>query len=202
MAAATRYATATYEMDPLTMTHETPDADLPTWIERAGDLGAEARPIDPAAVATAEWVRMKCRYGCPDYDTSFACPPSSPTPSETRRVLDEYAAALLLRVAVATGGDAAEQSRRLSTIALTLERELFIAGCHKALAIIAGGFCKPCETRDCLPAGHCLFPDHARPSIAASGIDVFATSAAAGWPLHVVNDGDDPYRLFALILIR
>jgi predicted metal-binding protein len=189
-------------MDPATMTDEMPDIAFAPWIDRAGDLGAEARSIDPVAVATAEWVRMKCRYGCPDYGTSFACPPSSPTPSETRRVLGEYAAALLLHVAVAPGGDAAEQSRRLSDIALTLERELFLTGFHKAFAIIAGGFCKPCETRECLSAGHCLFPDHARPSIAASGIDVFATSAAAGWPLQVVNDGDDPYRLFALVLIR
>lgn len=184
------------------MTDETAETLLQPWTARAADLGAEARLIDPGVVATAEWVRTKCRYGCPDYGTSFACPPSSPTPSQTRRLLDEYAAALLLRVAVDRGGDSSEQSRRLSRIALTLERELFLAGFHKAFAVIAGGFCKPCDTRECLSAGHCLFPDHARPSIAASGIDVFATSAAAGWPLGVVRDGDDPYRLFALVLIR
>jgi predicted metal-binding protein len=147
-------------------------------------------------------VRMKCRYGCPDYGTSFACPPSSPTPAQSRRLLDEYAAALLLRVAVDSGGDAAEQSRRLSQVALTLERELFLAGSYRAFAVIAGGFCKPCDTRECLAAGHCLFPDHARPSIAASGIDIFATSTAVGWPLGVVRGSDDPYSLFALVLVR
>ncbi len=183
-------------------TDQTVGTLLAPWIARAADLGAEARRIDPCVVATAEWVRMKCRYGCPDYGTSFACPPSSPTPSETRRLLDEYAAALLLRVAVDPGGDAAEQSRRLSRIALTLERELFLDGFYQAFAIIAGGFCTPCDTRECLAAGRCLYPDHARPSIAASGIDVFATSAAAGWPLRIVRDGDDPYRLFALVLVR
>jgi predicted metal-binding protein len=184
------------------MIDESADVLIELWIARTAGLGAEARLIDPAVVTTAEWVRMKCLYGCPDSGTSFACPPASPTPAETRRLLDEFAAALLLRVAVSLGSDAAEQSRRLSRIALTLERELFLTGFHKALAIIAGGFCKPCDTRACLTAGHCLYPDHARPSITASGIDVFATAAAAGWPLQVVRDDADPYRLFALVLVR
>jgi predicted metal-binding protein len=183
------------------MTDVMPEMRLQPWAARAAELGAEARPIAPATVVTAEWVRMKCRFGCPDYGTSFACPPFSPTPSETRRLLDEYEAALLLRVAVEAGGDSSELSRLLSRKALTLERELFLAGFHKAFAVIAGGFCKPCGTRECLEAGHCLYPDHARPSIAASGIDVFATSAAAGWPLAVVGGDDEPYRLFALVLV-
>lgn len=33
--------------------------------ERAVAQGAKAaRPISPASVATAEWVRLKCQYGC------------------------------------------------------------------------------------------------------------------------------------------
>jgi predicted metal-binding protein len=183
------------------ITSET-NAGLEPWTARADELGAEARLVDPRDVTTAEWVRMKCRYGCPDYGTSAMCPPATPAPSETRRLLDEYTAALLLRVAVAAGDDAAEQSRRLSRIAMTLERELFLAGFHKAFAIIAGGFCSPCETRECLAAERCLFAERARPPMAASGIDVFATTAAVGWPLEVVRDDDHPYRLFALVLAR
>lgn len=182
-------------------THETTTGPLSAWIARADELGAEAKLVDPHDVATAEWVRMKCRYGCPDYGTSAMCPPATPAPTDTRRLLDEYAAALLLRVAVPAGDDAAQQSRRLSRIAITLERELFLAGFHKAFAIIAGGFCTPCRTRECLPAGRCLFAEHARPPIAASGIDVFATASAVGWPLGVVRDDGDPYRLFALVLV-
>ncbi|HJW74855.1 MAG TPA: DUF2284 domain-containing protein [Thermoleophilia bacterium] len=184
------------------ITSETTARALESWIARADKLGAEAKLVDPSNVATAEWVRMKCRYGCPDYGTSAMCPPATPAPEETRRLLDEYDAALLLRVAVPAGDDAAEQSRRLSCIAMTVERELFLAGFHKAFAIIAGGFCSPCDTRECLPAGCCLFAEHARPPMAASGIDVFATTAAVGWPLEVVSDGDHPYRLFALVLVR
>ena len=184
------------------MIDPTADALCEPWIARVADLGAEARLIDPSAVTTAEWVRVKCRYGCPDYGTSFMCPPASPAPAQTRRLLDEYATALLLRVAVVGGDDAPEQSRRLSRIALTLERELFLEGFHKAFAIIAGGFCSPCGTRECLAARRCLFPEHARPSITASGIDVFATAAAVGWPLDVVRNDADPYRLFALVLVQ
>ena len=59
------------------------------WVERAQELGAAgAALISPASVVTAQWVRLKCQYGCGLYGHCLTCPPHSPTPQLTRRLLD------------------------------------------------------------------------------------------------------------------
>jgi len=67
------------------------------FVRRACALGAkEAKIISPQQVFTAEWVRRKCQYGCDGYHGHLTCPPYSPTPQETRRILDEYETAILI----------------------------------------------------------------------------------------------------------
>lgn len=168
-------------------------------IAQAGRLGVEARPIASGQVVVAEWVRLKCRYGCSGYGKDLLCPPHTPTPTETRRVLDEYRQALLLRLEVAAGADVWEQSRRLTDVALTLERMLFLSGAHKAFAFTAGGYCRQCES--CEPGAGCRHSERARPPVTACGIDVFSTATNAGWPIEVVTDRDAPYQRFALVLV-
>ena len=46
--------------------------------------------IKPADIVTANWVRLKCQFGCKNYGTKLTCPPYSPSPEDTRKVLDEY----------------------------------------------------------------------------------------------------------------
>src|SRR5450759_5383681 len=49
------------------------------WCARAVELGADvATTIDPNKIVTAEWVRMKCLYGCDDNGSYRTCPPHSP----------------------------------------------------------------------------------------------------------------------------
>jgi predicted metal-binding protein len=170
---------------------------------RALALGASAAAvIAPAQVVTAEWVRMKCLYGGCTAGRCVTCPPHSPTPARTRALLDEYETVLLLRLDVppAQAGDWLVWSRRKAQIALDLERELFLGGCFKAFAI-AGG--RPCELAE---AGgrprECDCRELVRPGPAGSGIDVFTTSGNAGWPLGVVRGSEDPYHLFALVLVE
>lgn len=174
--------------------------DLTGWCERALELGAEAaRPLAPGLVVTAEWVRLKCQFGCDGYGQCRTCPPDSPTPGQTRRVLDEYSRAILLRVGPhAIYDEHDEHYVALRRAAVDLERELFLAGYHKAWSI-SNGPCDVCET--CDKDKPCLDPAHARPSMEACGIDVFATVRAAGWEIEVVRDRDDEYRFFALVLV-
>jgi len=54
------------------------------------------RLVNPQEVVTAEWVRLKCQYGCDGYGQSLTCPPYSPTPGITRKVLDSYCCAVLI----------------------------------------------------------------------------------------------------------
>ena len=68
-------------------------------IKRAKELGAKDAKIIPAmSIVAAEWVRLKCKFGCDGYGQSLTCPPNSPIPDETRRALGYYKYALLIRV--------------------------------------------------------------------------------------------------------
>jgi predicted metal-binding protein len=174
--------------------------DLERWCERAVELGAEAATaIAAQSVVTAEWVRMKCLYGCGGGDDCRTCPPHSPTPAETRAVLDGFERAVLLRIGPLTGADDEDShALRLRTAALALERELFLAGHYKTWSMLCGP-CELCETCDI--SGPCVHPQEARPSMEACGVDVFATVRNAGWEIEVVRDEDDAYRLFAVVLV-
>jgi predicted metal-binding protein len=40
---------------------------------------SDFRWIDPREIVVAEWVRMKCLYGCVEYGKNAACPPNAPS---------------------------------------------------------------------------------------------------------------------------
>lgn len=170
-------------------------------LRRGLAAGAGAAAIlRPDQVVTAEWVRWKCLYGCEQAGRCVTCPPHSPSPEQTRRLLDEYETVLLLRYDVHPGR--AEWRKPAAWVlehALRLERELFLLGRHKAFAIVGGRSCDLEEP--CGAPGTCTSRERLRPGPAGCGIDVFATSAAAGWPLEVVPAEGEPYHRYAFILV-
>ena len=172
------------------------------WITRAVELGADAAQIIPTdQVMVADWVRLKCQYGCGAYGSRLTCPPHSPPPEVTRRVLSHYRQALLLRME-RTGGSWKEetrQRRQMSEVVAALERELFLAGHYRAWGMGAGP-CRLCK--ECDPSSPCRFPSQARPSMEACGIDVYATVRQAGWEIEVVQTMESPFRLFGLVLME
>ena len=174
----------------------TPD----TWCARAVELGADAATvIATGKIVTAEWVRMKCLYGCDDNGSYRTCPPNSPAPPQTRRLVDEFQRALLLRVGPLRGRQNSDpMSRKLNDATLKLEGELFLAGFHKAWMMGAGpcDYCGTCELTE-----PCVAPERARPSMEGCGIDVFTTVRNAGWSIEVVQDEGDAYSYFALVLV-
>jgi hypothetical protein len=65
---------------------------------------------------------------------------------------------------------------------------------------IAGG--RACDLdAACGAVEICESRERLRPGLAGCGIDVFGTSANAGWPLQVVADEGEPYHRHALILV-
>lgn len=151
-----------------------------------GALGAKVIP--PCTAETAEWVRWKCRFGCGGYGSSRMCPPHTPKPAETRQMLDGYRRAVLFEAPLG----------QVKKIAAALERDLFLAGCYKALGLGAG----PCDLCDCCAFDKgCRHPRQARPAMEACGIDVFATVRKHGFAIDVVRDRDDPQHYFGLVLV-
>ena len=168
---------------------------LPTpdhFIKRACTLGAkEAKVISPQQVFTAEWVRRKCQYGCDGYNEHLTCPPFSPTPQETRRMLDEYTAAILVHCH--------EEWVDVKEIMYKLEREAFLAGYYKAFGM-GSGPCNLCDT--CNTHEVCVHTEQARPSMEACGIDVYQTARTAGYPIEVVRDSTCPQNYYGLLLLE
>jgi predicted metal-binding protein len=166
------------------------DKNLRGLLKKITDLGVRgAKIIDPKTVETAPWVRWKCQFGCVGYKSSLMCPPHSPTPEETRKVLDSYKRAILF------------EAGRLDTkeIAVKAEREAFLSGYYKAFGLGAGP-CRLCNA--CAFDKGCRHPDEARPAMEACGINVFATVRKHGFTINVVKTHKDPQHYFGLILIE
>lgn len=169
------------------------------YVQQALQGGATAcYEIPVSAVSVAEWVRLKCQYGCGGYGACLTCPPYSPTPELTRRWLAEYQRALLLRF----DRNPAEGEQRVRLLGrrlvAELERRLFLDGYYKAFALAAG----PCPLCDeCDVTQPCLHPRLARPAMEACGIDVYATVRNVGLSLEVVTSEDACYDLVSLVLI-
>lgn len=154
----------------------------------AGVVGAKV--VAPADVVTAAWVRLKCQYGCDGYGQSLTCPPYSPTPEQTRAVLDCYERGVLVHF-----GDWRETQGQM----VSLERTVFLKGAWKALAMAAGP-CRCCETCT-LEVGGCRHAEQARPAMEACGIDVYTTARRAGFPIEVVRSRRQRANFYGLLLV-
>jgi len=150
----------------------------------------DARIISVKDVVVAEWPRWKCRFGCPNYGKSLLCPPNSPTPDETRRLLKEYEYAILVKN---------ESSKNDHPVLIELERRAFLSNLPKSLAL-GSGRCRLCN--ECNISGGCVHPEQARPSMEACGIDVFSTALKAGYEMTVKTAKDQSYSRFSLLLLR
>lgn len=159
---------------------------------------SELKLILPRQIVTAHWVRLKCQYGCKNYGTRYTCPPHSPTPEETRQVLDEYSKAYLIKYEGFLGFDEypprrlneamTDLSLHVCKATFDMERHAFLSGYYKAFSYGAHR-CRLCDICDVVQEGKgCRFPKDARPSLESAGIDVFKTANNAGMSSDVLPD--------------
>ena len=161
-------------------------------IQKAMELGAtSAVKIKAETVVVANWVRLKCQYGCGGWGRSLTCPPYSPTPEKMAEILGEYSSALLVQRA----GSWPSIRENMSE----LERHAFLAGYYKAFALPSGP-CRLCD--ECNTKEPCKHPREARPSMEACGIDVFGTARSAGMPIKVAMTKDDRPNFYGLLLLE
>lgn len=145
--------------------------------------------ISPESIVISYWTRYKCQYGCGSYGTSLCCPPHTPTPNETKKIISDYNLGLLVHFA----GDV----RVTKTIA-TIEREIFLKNYYKVISFGAGPckLCKECSLSEC------KVPKLARPSMEACGIDVYSTARNNGFPINVLKTKDEEENCYGLLLIE
>ena len=156
-------------------------------------------------VHVADWVRLKCKYGCKKYGRSWCCPPETPSPEQTRALLAEYDKALLLKGSLVNLDFYREnhQKRRKQVFgwksAVALERRLFLAGYYKAFALVPDscGLCKECGYPE-----SCKFPTDRRPSVESLSIDVFQTLKNVGEEFRIAEDIKEEYNFYSIILLE
>jgi len=164
---------------------------LDKFCKLAQKFGAEdAKIISTKNIFTAPWVRQKCHFGCSGYGQTLTCPPYSPYPEETRKILDSYRTAILVHCN--------NKSRDVKEIVVKLEREIFLEGYYKAFGLGAGPcyLCKKCNFNEC------RHPYKARPSMEACGIDVFRTVRKNGFTIEVLKDSSCKGNYFGLVLVE
>ena len=197
------------------MAHER--IDLDDLLPRLKEVHPHLTPISARDVAVANWVRLKCRYGCKAYGKHLGCPPYSPTPDETRKILSEYAVGVIARFEALPDRDVPPQRlhhhlwesiNRVHETVFQLERRAFLAGCYKAFGFNAlpCTFCATCipeeeERVGPFEARNCRHKEKVRPSMEACGIDVFKTLDRAGYHLSVLESYSEGFALFGLVLL-
>ena len=154
-----------------------PVTQLELLTAQAQQLGfAYARIIHPSEIAVEPWVRLKCRFGCSNYDQSPGCPPYALDEEKMAATISRYKHALLVQ--------GTPPSKLFHDQLLALEKGIFLGGYTEALAFGAGP-CPVCPS--CESDGRCRFPEKLRPSLEACGVDVYETARRAGVHLNPVQ---------------
>ena len=160
-----------------------------TWI-RASDI------------ETAQWVRMKCTYGCGSYGQQATCPPHVPAFEECRRFFSEYEHAALFHFSVKLEDpDTRDRyTRKVNTDLLKVERSLFLEDYRKAFLFFMDE-CQLCAQCPGVPE-ECVNPRMARPCPESFCVDVFATVRKFGYPINVLKDYDQEMNRYALLMVE
>ena len=139
-------------------------------IHEALDLGCtKAKIVLTQTISMGNWVKLHCQFGCPQYGNVLTCPPCTPDSDEMAEVLNEYEKALLVNATIDTN---------VQELVVCLEISFKKKGFYKAFALGA----KPCDLcSPCTVSTSCQYPEKARPTLQACGIDVQSTLDKNGW---------------------
>ncbi|MGA3116383.1 MAG: DUF2284 domain-containing protein [Syntrophobacteraceae bacterium] len=161
-------------------------------------------PFSPEEIIVAEWVQLKCRYGCTRYNRSWCCPPATPAPEKVREIISEYSVALLLESSHYLPNFYHDDGRKRASLVrcwkgtVSLERMLFMEGYHKAFSLV-GESCSLCKK--CVYPRNCRFPQEKRPSIESFSIDVIGTLQRLGFTPNLATDIREAFKYYAVILV-
>ena len=153
-------------------------------------------------VVVADWVRVKCMFGCGAYGKSGCCPPNVPSVAECRAFFENYSNVAVFRVTkqVAKPEDRFGWSREVNRKLLDVEKAVFLAGYHKAFLLFMDN-CSLCA--DCPgERAKCVNPRLSRPTVEAMAVDVYTTVRQIGYPIQVLSDYTQAMNRYAMLLIQ
>lgn len=162
-------------------------------------------PVKTERIVVAQWVHLKCRYGCSRYNKSWCCPPATPNPEKSRAILAEYSTALLLAGSQCSPGfyrrDSQNRVRRVRYWkgTVSLERMLFLEGYYKAFGLV-GEICALCK--ECAFPEDCRFPQERRPTVESFSIDVIGTAQQAGLQPKVARQKIESFSYYGIVLLE
>lgn len=162
-------------------------------------------PFNPEKIVVAEWVLLKCQYGCSRYNTNWTCPPVTPDPERARAILNEYSLALFLVGSRNCSDFYLENSRKRASQVrcwkgtILLERMLFLDGYHKAFSLV-GECCALCKM--CAFPDECHFPQEKRPAVESFSIDVIGTLHNLEANSTVATHRSEDFNYYSIILLE
>jgi predicted metal-binding protein len=144
--------------------------------------------IAPEQIVVAQWVRMKCMFGCSNYGRKGACPPQTLEVSDCERFSREYSDAVVFHLRLQEDNPEGRIGwyREMAFKLVELERKAFLAGFERACMLLFGGcyLCQGCTREKSL----CKLPEKARPAPEGLAVDVFSTVKKLGYPISVLTD--------------
>jgi predicted metal-binding protein len=162
---------------------------------------SDYRFLDPSEIVVAEWVRMKCLYGCREYGKNAACPPNAPSVDQCARFFREYKRSAVFHFAktVEKPEDRHAWSRKVNLDLLKLEQDVFKAGFVKVFLLFMDS-CNVCL--ECAASRTaCKELRLSRPTPDALAMDVYSTVRKLGYPIKVLSDYDQEMNRYAILLI-
>ncbi len=158
--------------------------------------------IDAGKIVVAQWVRMKCMYGCSNYGMGACCPPNVPSVSDCERFFKEYKQAAIFHFEeqMEDPEDRHQWSKEINLKLLDLEKEVFLSG-HEKTFLLFMDSCEICE--ECTgDRESCKHPKLARPPPEALAVDVFSTVKQIDYPIEVLKDYSEAMNRYAFLLIK
>jgi predicted metal-binding protein len=157
--------------------------------------------IDPSEIIVAQWVRVKCMFGCSDYGLG-TCPPNTPSVSECERFFREYSSGVIIRLnKYADKNDyPSDWSKEMTDKLLEVEKKIFLLGFPKVFLLnqTCCTICKRCPgTRI-----ECKDKQRSRPSPESFAVDVYQTVKSVGMEIHVVADNPAEMNRIAILLVE
>lgn len=160
--------------------------------------------IDPSRdIVVAQWVRMKCMFGCNEYGRNATCPPNTPSLSECEQYFKEFASGAVFHFEkkVEEPEERKNWSMGLNQRLLELERQVFLKGNVKAFVLFMDS-CGFCGSECAGIRTGCKQPQKARPGLDAMGIDVYSLVRNLGYPVQVLKDYSEAMNRYALLLVE